>query len=44
MTINEMYDENGELVENANHAMMKLVIPCEKSYPAGSIIRMKKDD
>ena len=44
MTINEMYDENGELVENANHAMMKLVIPCEKSYLAGSIIRMKKDD
>ena len=44
MTINEMYDENGELVENANHAMMKLVIPCEKSYPAGSIIRMKKED
>lgn len=44
MTINEMYDENGELVENANHAMMKLVIPCEKTYPTGSIIRMKKDD
>ena len=42
MVINEMYDENGELVENANHAMMKLVIPCEKKYPPNSIIRMKK--
>ena len=42
MVINEMYDENGELVANANHAMMKLVIPCEKKYPPNSIIRMKK--
>lgn len=42
MIIDELYNEEGELIENANHAMMKLVIPCEKSYPTNAIIRMKK--
>ncbi len=42
MVIDEFYNEEGELIENANHAMMKLVIPCEKSYPTNAIIRMKK--
>lgn len=42
MVIDEIYNEEGELIENANHAMMKLVIPCEKSYPTNAIIRMKK--
>lgn len=42
MVIDELYNEEGELIENANHAMMKLVIPCEKSYPTNAIIRMKK--
>ncbi len=42
MVIDELYNEDGELIENANHAMMKLVIPCEKSYPTNAIIRMKK--
>lgn len=42
MVIDELYNEEGELIENANHAMMKLVIPCENSYPTNAIIRMKK--
>ena len=42
MVIDELYNEEGELIENANHAMMKHVIPCEKSYPTNAIIRMKK--
>lgn len=42
LTVSEMYDENGDPVSSANHAMMKLVIPCEKKYPAGSIIRIRK--
>ncbi len=44
LKITEMYDEKGELVENANHAMMKLVIPCDLEFPPNSIIRIKKAD
>ena len=42
MTVNTMFNENGEEIESANHAMMKLSFPCEKSYPKNSIIRIKK--
>lgn len=42
MQVNELYNENGELIDNANKAMMKLSIPCDKVYPKGAIIRMKK--
>ena len=42
MVINELYNYDGEVVENANHAMEKLVIPCDKEYPANTVIRMKK--
>lgn len=42
MIIDELYNEDNELIENANKAMMKLSIPCEKAYPPNSIIRMKK--
>ena len=42
MVIDELYNEDNELIENANKAMMKLSIPCEKAYPPNSIIRMKK--
>lgn len=42
MQVNELYNENGELIDNANKAMMKLSIPCDKIYPKGAIIRMKK--
>lgn len=38
----KLYNESGEETESANHAMMKLSIPCEKTYPKNSIIRIKK--
>ncbi|MCC8195990.1 MAG: U32 family peptidase [Ruminococcus sp.] len=38
-TANEIYDELGERVQNANKATMKLSIPFEHKVPAGSIIR-----
>ncbi len=42
MKVEELYNENDEAIDSANHAMMKLSIPCEKVYPKNSIIRMKK--
>lgn len=42
MVINELYNYDGDVVENANHAMEKLIIPCEKEYPTNTVIRMKK--
>ncbi len=40
--IEKLFDQDGTEIENANHAMMKLMIPCEKVYPKNSIIRIKK--
>ncbi|WP_206425681.1 U32 family peptidase [Ruminococcus sp. Marseille-P6503] len=37
-----VYNEYDEEVETANHAMMKLSIPCSMDFPKNSIIRMKK--
>ena len=42
MKIENLFNENGEEIESANHAVMKLSIPCEKTYPQNSIIRIKK--
>lgn len=42
MQVKELYNESGEPIESANHAMMKLSIPCDKAYPKNSIIRIKK--
>ncbi len=42
VTINQLYNENNEEIESANHAMMKLSFPYEKTYPKNSIIRIKK--
>lgn len=42
LTAKELYNCDGEPIESANHAMMKLRIPCEKEYPPNSIIRIKK--
>ncbi|MCM1329263.1 MAG: U32 family peptidase [Ruminococcus sp.] len=40
--VTKLYNENGEEIDSANHAMMKIAMPCEKSYPKNSIIRIKK--
>ena len=37
----ELFDEHGNDIETANHAMMKLSIACDKQFPKNSIIRMK---
>lgn len=42
MVIKEIFNENGESVESACHATMKIKIPCEKVYPPNSVMRMKK--
>ena len=42
MQVEKLYNETGEKIETANHAMMKISMPCEKSYPKNSIIRMKR--
>ncbi|MDE6746893.1 MAG: U32 family peptidase [Oscillospiraceae bacterium] len=42
LRVEELYNGDGEPIESANHAMMKLRIPCEKEYPPNSIIRIKK--
>lgn len=38
----QIWDENGELVEVANHAMMKYSIPCETPMPPRTFIRKLK--
>lgn len=43
LTVKKIIDENGESVDSACHAVMKLSIPCDKCYPEGAIIRMKKE-
>lgn len=42
LTIEKIYDADGNEIENANHAMMKIAIPCSEIYPANSIIRIRK--
>lgn len=40
--VEKLYNEDGEQIESANHAMMKFSMPCDKVYPKNSIIRIKK--
>ncbi len=40
ITIDELFDENGNSIETANHAMMKFSFKCDKVFPAESVIRM----
>lgn len=42
LTADRIINEWGEEVESANHAMMKLSMPCVSTFPKNSIIRMKK--
>ncbi len=37
-----IFNEDGEEVETANHAMMRLSMPCETVFPPNSIIRMER--
>ncbi len=35
----QLYNGEGELIETANHAMMKMQFPCKTEFPAGAVIR-----
>lgn len=37
--IDRLFDEEGQEIETANHAMMRFSFPSDKSFPAGSVIR-----
>ena len=39
MVLDALYDENGELIETANHAMMKFSFRSDKIFPNGTVIR-----
>ena len=41
VTVSRILDGDGNEVDTANHAMMKLSFPCDKVFPKGSMIRMK---
>ncbi|MBQ8514677.1 MAG: U32 family peptidase [Ruminococcus sp.] len=36
-----LYNGDGEQIETANHAMMKMQFPCDAEFPAGSVIRKR---
>lgn len=39
MTLSELFNENGEPIETANHAMMAFSFKCDKVFPKGTVIR-----
>lgn len=43
MELNELFNENGDKIETANHAMMKFHFPCTIDFPRNSIIRKELD-
>ncbi len=43
LTLDTIYDENGEQIETANHAMMKFSFKCDVVFPSGTVIRKETD-
>jgi len=39
MKLDTLFDENGEQIETANHAMMNFSFPCDMTFPSGTYIR-----
>ena len=39
LVLDKLYDENGEEIETANHAMMKFSFRSEHTFPKGTVIR-----
>ena len=39
MMLDTLFDENGEQIETANHAMMKFSFKCDTVFPSGTVIR-----
>ena len=42
-TVSELYDGEGNAIDNAPHPMMIVKIPYEREIPAGSLLRMKNE-
>ncbi|MEE0839693.1 MAG: U32 family peptidase [Acutalibacteraceae bacterium] len=43
LTANELYDGEGNAIDNAPHPMMTVKIPCDRKVPVGSLLRMKNE-
>ena len=43
LKLDKLYNENGEQIDTANHAMMKFSFPCDMVFPAGTVIRKETD-
>ena len=43
MTVSAMEDGEGQSISCARHPMMQLRIPCERPYPAGTILRKQQE-
>ena len=43
MKLDTFFDENGEQIETANHAMMRFSFKSEMTFPAGTVIRKAVD-
>ena len=43
MTLDTLWDENGEQIETANHAMMKFSFKCDVVFPSGTVIRKETE-
>lgn len=43
LLVEKLYGEDGDEIETARHPMMKLRIPCDTAYPAGSMLRRQKN-
>ena len=43
MVLETLYDENGEQIKTANHAMMNFSLKCDKEFPSGTVIRKETD-
>ena len=43
MKLDTLFDENGEQIETANHAMMRFSFKSEMTFPAGTVIRKAVD-
>ncbi len=44
LTLDEIYNGDGERITTVNHAMMDFSFPCDREFPENSIIRMMTDE
>lgn len=44
LTLDTLFNENGERIETANHAMMSFSFPCDMTFPSGTYIRKATEE